>query len=112
MFRFGVWFPSAVCLALIALTACQPRHYARIDKDTITLYFTRPDARQVLFSSSTDRFRIHSAINRDGVWEFSVPYQAEFAYFYLVDGQVVLPDCRLRVSDDFGSQNCLFAPGL
>jgi hypothetical protein len=36
----------------------------------------------------------------------------QFSYFYLVDGEVFLPECTLTESDDFGSRNCVYAPGM
>ena len=32
--------------------------------------------------------------------------------FYIVDGAVYLPQCRLKEQDDFGSANCLYIPGM
>ncbi len=112
MVRCRSWLLPVVSLVLIFLAACQPRHFAQIEDEAISLYLTKPDAHQVQLGSSIDRFTLHSAVNRDGVWEVTLPYRGEFEYFYLVDGQLFLPECRVRVSDDFGSKNCLFVPNM
>jgi hypothetical protein len=31
----------------------------------------------------------------------------DFSYFYLVDGKVLQPDCRMHEQDDFGGTNCV-----
>jgi hypothetical protein len=42
----------------------------------------------------------------------SVPAGLQFSYFYLVDGEVYVPECAFSESDGFGSRNCVFVPGM
>jgi hypothetical protein len=46
------------------------------------------------------------------VWEVSVPAEKEFAYFYVVDGVITLPDCSFTENDDFGAKNCLYTADM
>lgn len=100
-------------LSILTLTACAPVHYTRVQGNLVSLYLTREDAVEVLLFSSANGYRplLASKIEND-TWAVSVDYQDEFEYFYKVDGKVVVPDCELKVNDDFGSQNCVFLPGL
>ena len=97
----------------LLLTACTPKHYVQVHEDTIALYSSYPDAAEVLFASSIDRYRLRSAHRvSDDIWEVVVPREHSFSYFYLVDEQLVLPDCKFTVDDDFGARNCLYEKGL
>jgi len=92
----------------VACSGCAT-HYYKQHTDMVTLYLKAPNAGNVQFASSLDEFKLHQAKKmRNQTWEVSVPLVAEFRYFYLVDGSVHLPDCRIREKDDFGSENCLF----
>jgi len=102
----------AVIVALVLLTGCAP-HFHTIRGDGVHLYLRAPSANEVLLASSLDGYAPHPAKrNKGGVWETSVPEQREFRYFYIVDGQVFVPPCRLRERDDFGSENCVYCPDL
>ncbi|ADW17365.1 glycoside hydrolase family 13 domain protein [Desulfobulbus propionicus DSM 2032] len=93
------------------LGGCAPQHTAVVHDDTVTLTLRAPKAATVRFASSIDRFAVHHAArNREGTWLVSGLPNIEFQYFYLVDGQVMVPDCRFKVSDDFGSVNCRNLP--
>lgn len=88
-------------------------HYHKQNADSVALYLKAPNADDVQFVSSIDAFQPHQAKKGSNqTWEISVPVVAEFRYFYIVDGSVHLPDCRFREKDDFGSENCLFQPGM
>jgi hypothetical protein len=78
----------------------------------VTLYLNAPDARSVVFLSSRDNYLGH-ALDRDadGLWVKKGLADEEFRYFYLVDGNVLIPDCRYREADDFGQVNCIHLPG-
>lgn len=101
---------GAVLAACILLTAaCSPIHYTEAKGEYISLYFKQADAEKVIFASSIDQYRYHPAeIVKDDIWGVTVAMQEEFDYFYIVDGVVSLPDCKLTVKDDFGSKNCLY----
>ncbi|MDD5723490.1 MAG: hypothetical protein PHY29_07080 [Syntrophales bacterium] len=105
-------FLPSVVVALVLFTGCAP-HFHTIRGDGVHLYLRAPSAGEVFFASSLDGYASHPATKNDrGVWEYSVPAQREFRYFYIVDGQVFVPPCRLREQDDFGSENCVYFPDL
>lgn len=99
-------------VGILALLAGCSTHYNRVHGDTLNLYLYKPDARRVLLACSHDRFVPHEARNEDKKWVVSLPAQAEFRYFYLVDGKTYLPACQLKEYDDFGSENCIYQPEL
>lgn len=104
---------GAVLILFCCVTGCSQKHYYTVNDDSIHLYYQDKEARQVLFASSIDHFALHSAAEtNDSLWEISVPLQEEFAYFYIVDGAVTLPECSLKQLDDFGSKNCLYVKGM
>ena len=88
-------------------------HYSRINADKVNLYLKAPAARIVYFSASLDEFALYRPKKLDsGVWEVTLPATREFTYFYKVDGDIYLPDCKLREKDDFGDENCVFIPDM
>ncbi len=108
------FFRKAACTLLVSITllsaACSPKHYTEADENSVSLYCEYSDANEVIFASSIDQYQYHPAkIVKDNLWEVTVPMENEFNYFYIVDGVVTLPDCKLTVLDDFGSKNCLYA---
>jgi hypothetical protein len=84
-----------------------------VNKGSVNLYLEKPAAESVYFLSSLDGYMPHRA-NRVGYgrWQITVPANTEFKYFYNVDGNVYLPSCQLKEYDDFGSQNCIYIPGM
>jgi hypothetical protein len=96
---------------LVLLAGCSS-HYHRVHGDTLTLYLDKPDARQVFLACSNDMFVPHEARNDNKRWAVSLPAGSSFRYFYLVDGEIYLPPCRMKEKDDFGSENCIFEPNL
>ena len=99
-------------IILLLVPGCSSHYYLTRDK-TVGLYLRAPDAEHVYFASSLDEFTLHPATRTpDRTWQIEIPNGREFKYFYVVDGKVYVPDCRLKETDDFGSQNCIFVPGL
>ena len=98
-----------LCLAL-AMAACGcSTHYYRVRADGVELVLIDPKAGQVQLATSLDRFAVQPARNLGrGRWVATVTGVDEFRYFYLVDGKVFIPDCPLKETDDFGSQNCIY----
>ena len=94
------------------LTAGCSTHYYRIKADMLEIYLNKPDARRVIFACSLDDFRQHEVRNLGGRWVVSVQSKDPFRYFYMIDGKLFLPPCRLKEKDDFGSENCIFDPEL
>jgi hypothetical protein len=94
------------------MTGCT-YHYHDIRADTVTLYLNAPSAGNVAFAASMDNFQVRQARRTGpGTWVVKVPSTVGFEYFYLIDGKPYLPDCKLRVADDFGAQNCVFDPDI
>lgn len=99
-------------IGLIAVTTGCATHYQQVRDGAIFLYLNKPDAEQVLFACSLDGFKPQTAVNEDGRWVVSRPSVAPFRYFYVLDGQVYIPNCQMKENDDFGSENCLFDPQM
>jgi hypothetical protein len=99
-------------LLLVLLSGCA-RHFYTVKAGTVHLYLRASDAGTVYVASSLDGYALHELMrNEEGMWETALPAQQEFRYFYIVDGQVFVPPCRLRERDDFGSENCVYCPDL
>ena len=97
---------------LPSLSACTSRHFYRIQEREVTLVLRWPDARSVMLATSLDGFFPRPAAAVSDQWEVTLPANKSFRYFYQVDGKVVVPDCELKETDDFGSANCIFEPSL
>ena len=107
MMKRALLFP--VILLAVLVSGCARGHYAKIQDNEVVLYYSNKDAREVFFASSLDNYRPHVARKiRKHLWEASVPAGRSFAYFYIVDGVITLPDCPLTENDDFGSRNCIY----
>jgi len=89
-------------------------HYHRLENDSVAFFLKAPEASSVLFASSLDGFRAHPAVKADDkTWIARVPApEGEFSYFYIVDGAVFVPECPYREYDEFGSENCVYVPGM
>ena len=99
-----------LAIFLFGLAGCST-HYYNTQGNRLNIYLTVPDAQTVYFASSIDGFTPHKAKRvRSKTWKIEVNYSSEFRYFYIVDGSVYLPRCRLTEKDDFGSENCIFMP--
>ncbi|MEJ2638098.1 MAG: hypothetical protein P8010_00845 [Desulfosarcinaceae bacterium] len=100
-------------VALLSLTGAVggcAGHYYRTDASGTTLFLRQPGAASVVLYTSIDGFRPHIADLRSGRWANTLSATGEFTYFYRVDGEVFVPDCRYREEDDFGQENCIFLP--
>ena len=104
--------PSIILvLAAVFVSGGCPAHYHAINSGHVEMFLTAPQAQSVVLVVSSDPFQQVQALRDDsGMWKVTVNRLSEFKYFYLVDGKTVLPDCRLRENDDFGSNNCVFSP--
>jgi len=105
-------FVTPVIILMMSLTGCSS-HFFRVKDDTLHIYLKKPEADFVLFAYSIDGYELHTAERIDSkTWLSAVPTNSGFSYFYLVDGAVFLPECRLKEKDDFGSENCIFEAGM
>jgi len=87
-------------------------HYYEVEDNMLTLYLDKPGAHKVILACSLDGFQPHEVPKVEGRWTIALPALASFQYFYIVDGNLYLPDCSMRVRDDFGAENCIFDPQL
>lgn len=101
-------------LSFLSLAGCSASpHHFKVDNGKVDLFLEAEGAGQVLFASSLDGFKMHKAVkDGDATWKVTMPADREFSYFYLVDGAAHPTPCELKETDDFGSSNCIFNPGL
>ena len=100
-------------IAVSLLGAGCATHYYQMNADRVNLYLRMPEAKIVYVSTSLDEFALYRTKKlASGIWEVAVPATREFTYFYKVDGNFYLPDCKLREKDDFGDENCIFTPDM
>lgn len=104
---------SAFVVFLLVLTGCGGGHHYQERDGMVSIYLTEADADTVSFASSLDGYKLHEADKiDDDTWEVRVPSSEEFKYFYMVNGDVYIPACRITEKDDFGSENCIYVPGM
>ena len=97
---------------MICLPGCAS-HFYRVEGDKLLVYLKNSQAEVVLLACSTDGYELHPAAKVNSTtWKNTLTADIEFRYFYMVDGMVFLPSCPFTEKDDFGSNNCLFIPGL
>ena len=103
----------ALVIIFLAFASCGGGHYYSVEQGTVSLYLNRSEASLVYFATSLDGYELHEATRiDDDTWEAQVPSDNEFKYFYIVDGVVYVPACRMREKDDFGSENCIYVPKM
>jgi len=100
-------------LMLFALfvSGCAEKHYSKLNDegDEVAFYYKDPEAQEVLFASSQNNYKLLVARKtKKHLWEVLIPAEKGFAYYYVVDGVITLPDCPFTENDDFGSKNCLY----
>ena len=98
-------------LMLLALLvpSCAGKHYSKLAGEEVAFYYKDSEAKEVLFASSRDNYKFLAAREtKSHLWEVSMPADKGFAYFYVGDGVITLPDCPFTENDDFGSKNCLY----
>lgn len=92
---------------------CAQQHSVQVHDDSLSFYYNDAKAKEVLLASSADHFTYHPAIKGPGdVWQVTIPRNKEFSYFYIVDGEVTVPECSNTVLDDFGTKNCLYVSAM
>jgi len=102
-----------IILLVFAGSGCGGGHYSRVEQGTVSLYLNGSEASLVYFATSLDGYELHEAARiDDDTWEVQVPSDKEFKYFYIVDGVAYVPACEMREKDDFGSENCIYVPGM
>ena len=105
------WIFILLLMAAVA-TGCST-HYLRSENGQTFLYLEDRHADTVMFASSLDHFQWRSAEKINGrTWRIGIPQDIPQTYIYRVGNQIVVPDCRFRETDDFGSENCLYIPDM
>ena len=103
------WVMLTVALSLWISGCVKP--YYRVQDNTVTFYLSLSEAKDVYFAYSIDQYRLHKVQkNKLGIWEFVAPSEFEFSYYYVVDGDIYVPMCEFKETDDFGGKNCIFVP--
>ena len=96
----------------VVILGCASHDY-RVKNGKLYLRLNKPDAIAVYFASSLDEFRLHKAERlKSNTWQIVVPAGAELRYFYMIDGHLYVPPCRFKEMDDFGTENCIYVPGM
>ncbi len=102
--------PIALLLFLICIGCAS--HYYRTEGDGVILHLRKPRADSVILFSSADGFLPNAAERRGGTWVNRIPADRQFSYFYRLNGEIYTPDCPFKEVDDFGSEHCIYVPGL
>lgn len=99
------------CMIILVIAGCTPQHTLVLERNTVVIGLHDHEADQVSFASSLDQFAVHRARKAEhGQWVVAGLPNREFQYFFLVDGRVLIPECRFKVKDDFGAVNCRYFP--
>ncbi len=97
---------------LLCSTGCAVQQYKVIDQK-LHIYLKDNDAEKVYLHISIDEYSPREALKDDsGLWVSVLPADAEFKYFYMIDGKMFIPECSMKEKDDFGSVNCVYIPLL
>ncbi len=103
--------PVISLLLGVLLSGCAAGHTIEQQSQGLLFSLRMPKANKVQLALSTDSYMLHDArLNKNGTWQVTVPEAREMKYFYIVDGIPYRPECRLKETDDFGSENCLYQP--
>jgi hypothetical protein len=96
--------------AVLAAGGCTV-HYHVVNNGQVEMYLAAPQAQSVVLVVAGDPFqKVPAQRDASGIWKATLNRPGEFKYFYIMDNQAYLPDCRLKEHDDFGSDNCVFTP--
>jgi hypothetical protein len=103
--------PIVAVLAAVIMAGGCSSHYHSVRDGHVDVYLKAPEVQSVSLVISGDTFeQVPAARTLLGDWKATINKTVEFRYFYLVDGKVYLPDCRLKERDDFGADNCIYSP--
>ena len=107
---------TIMLILILMIMGCAGRHYYHEDRSengTVQFVLNGLEAEAVYFAYSLDNYQLHpTERTNDETWAIHVSGDKTFKYFYLVDGTVYIPPCTLRETDDFGSENCIYVPGM
>jgi hypothetical protein len=99
--------------AVGVVTGCLPLPAAFHPDHEIRITLDRPEAKEVIFLSSLNRYEpVLMNKTYGGTWEIILPRDKAFDYFFRVDGSPFTPECRLQQTDDWGGRQCIYSPGI
>jgi hypothetical protein len=105
---FFIFFP----IFLLCSAGCAVQQYKVINQQ-LHIYLKNKEAEKVYLHTSIDEYAPHEVTkDESGLWVAVLPADAELKYFYIIDGEVFIPECRMKEKDDFGSFNCVYIPLL
>jgi hypothetical protein len=100
---------NAIFILFLAITACS-KHYVKQSEDSLSFYYNGKDADKVLFYSDINDFRGKKFKQSGEYWIYTLNKPGdveEIKFFYKADGQVYLPECQMKIKDDFGGELCI-----
>jgi len=100
----------SVVIILFLMTIACSKHYVRQSEDSLSFYYNGKDVEKVLFYSDINNYAGRNFEKNDGNWIYTLNKPAdlgEIKFFYKVDGKVYLPECRMKIKDDFGGELCV-----
>ncbi|WP_022670846.1 glycogen-binding domain-containing protein [Hippea alviniae] len=102
---------SGVVAVAFILGGCSSSPYlVKKENRKLVFYAQIPKARHVYFVSSLTNFRkIKATRVEDNLWKAEVPFKPGIVkYFYIVDGHVFVPPCKMKEKDGFGGEDCVY----
>jgi len=101
-----------VLAALFLLSGCAA-HFYRVEGETVHFYLRNSDTTTVLFASSLDGYKFHEAKRvKKGVVAGDCPRRERIQIFLCHKRRGIFAPCELKEKDDFGSENCIYSPGM
>jgi len=98
-----------IFILFIVITACA-RHYVKQSESSLSFYYNGEKADKVLFYSDINDFTGKKFKKSEGYWVYSINKPAdlkEIKFFYKINGKVHIPECEMKISDDFGGKLCV-----
>lgn len=105
-------FLLVLSIFMFCTAGCAVQQYKIVNQE-LHIYLKNKEAEEVYLHTSIDEYAPRE-ISKDesGLWVATLPADAEFKYFYVIDGEVFIPECSMKEKDDFGSMNCVYIPLL
>lgn len=94
---------------IIVITGCTVP-YVKKSQNSISFFYNKTNAKNVVFYSDLNSFKGEPFTQKEEYWVYSMDKPAdtnEIKFFYKVDGNVVVPDCRMKIDDGFGGKLCI-----
>ncbi|AEI13739.1 glycoside hydrolase family 13 domain protein [Flexistipes sinusarabici DSM 4947] len=106
MIKFKV---GTIIILFLAVTACS-RHYVKQSEDSLSFYYNGNGADKVIFYSDINNYAGSHFKKSDGYWIYTLDKPAnveEIKFFYKVNEKVYLPECMMKIKDEFGGKLCI-----